>query len=87
LLHALFVHGGPVLDHVFADTGFEFGVGGGAGVETDGFGGTAVGHSSGEDQVGKGYFLIGDWVADLIFGYKWLRSEKLLVARETLYGF
>jgi hypothetical protein len=60
LLHELLVHGGPVFKHVGADTGFGFGVGGGVGVETHGFGGTAVGHGSREDQVGKGYFLIGD---------------------------
>ena len=44
-----------------------FGVGGGVGVETSGFGGAAVGHGSREDQVGKGHFLISDWVANLIF--------------------
>jgi hypothetical protein len=36
--------------------------------------------------VGKGYFLIGDGVADLIFGHRWLRSVGKLceVAREKL---
>jgi hypothetical protein len=73
-----------VLEHVVADTGFGFGAGGGFGVETHGFGGLAVGHGSREDQVGKGYFLIGDRVADLIFGHKWLRSGGCEVAREKL---
>jgi hypothetical protein len=60
LLHELCVHGGPVLEHVGAHTGLGFGVGGSFGVKTDGFGGTAVGHFPREDQVGEGYFLIGD---------------------------
>jgi hypothetical protein len=58
---------------VGADTRFGFGVGGGVWVETGGFGGTAVSHGSREDQVGKGYFLIRDGVADLIFRHRWLR--------------
>jgi hypothetical protein len=37
----------------------------------------AVGHGSREDQVGKGYFLISDWVADLIFGPRWLRFREV----------
>ena len=32
LLQELFVHGGPVHEHVVADTGFGFGVGGGVGL-------------------------------------------------------
>jgi hypothetical protein len=85
LLHEVFVHGGPVLEHVGADPGFGFGVGGGVGVETDGFGGTAVGHGSRENHVGKGYFLIGDEVAHWIFGHKWLRLPRSCeVAREKL---
>jgi hypothetical protein len=85
LLHALFMHGGPVLEHVGADPGFGFGVRGGVGVETDGFGGTAVGHGSRENHVGKGYFLIGDEVAHWIFGHKWLRLPRSCeVAREKL---
>jgi hypothetical protein len=31
-----------------------------------------VGHGAREDQAGKGYFLIGDGVADFIFGHRWL---------------
>ena len=58
LLQETIVHGGPVLEHVGADPGFGFGVGGGVGVETDGFRGLTVGHSSRENQVGKGYFLV-----------------------------
>jgi hypothetical protein len=85
LLQEAIVHGGPVLEHVGADPGFGFGVGGGVGVETGGFGGTAVGHGSRENQVGKGYFLVSDEVADLIFGYKWRRlSGGCKVAREKL---
>ena len=65
--------------------GVGFGVGGGVGVETGGFGGTAVGHGSRENQVGKGYFLVSDEVADLIFGYKWRRlSGGCKVAGEKL---
>jgi hypothetical protein len=74
-----------VLEHVGADPGFGFGVGGGVGVETGGFGGTAVGHGSRENHVGKGYFLIGDEVAHWIFGHKWLRLPRSCeVAREKL---
>jgi len=69
LLDELLLHGGAVLEHVGADTGFGFGVGGGVGVEADGFGGMTVGHGAREDQAGKGYFLIGDGVADFIFGH------------------
>jgi hypothetical protein len=72
LLDKLLLHGGAVLEHVGAYPGFGFGVGGGVGVEADGFGGMTVGHGSREDQAGKGYFLIGDGVADLIFGHRWL---------------
>ena len=68
------LHGGAVLEHVGADPGLGFGVGGGVGVEADGFGGTTVGHGSREDQTGKGYFLIGDGVDDFIFGHSWLRE-------------
>jgi hypothetical protein len=67
-----------MLERVVADTGFGFGVGGGVGVEADGFGGTTVGHGSREDQVGKGYFLIGDGVADLIFGHSWLLFREVV---------
>jgi hypothetical protein len=85
LLHEAIVHGGPVLEHVGAHAGFGFGVGGGVGVETGGFGGLTVGHGSRENQVGKGYFLISNEVADLIFGHKWLRlSGGCEVAREKL---
>jgi hypothetical protein len=31
-----------------------------------------VGHGAREDQAGKGYFLIGDGVADFIFRHRWL---------------
>jgi hypothetical protein len=31
-----------------------------------------VGHGSGEDEAGKGHFLIGDEVIDFIFGHRWL---------------
>jgi hypothetical protein len=74
LLDELSLHGGAVLKHVGADTGFGFGVGGRVGVEADGFGGMTVGHGAREDQAGKGYFLIGDGVADFIFGHRWLRE-------------
>jgi hypothetical protein len=73
LLQEAIVHGGPVLEHVGADAGFGFGIGGGVGVETGGFGGLTVGHSSRENQVGKGYFLVSNEIAGLIFGHKWLR--------------
>jgi hypothetical protein len=46
------------------------GVGGGVGVEAGGFGGLAVGHGSREDQVGKGYFLVGDWVVDFVLWHE-----------------
>jgi hypothetical protein len=35
-----------------------------------------VGHGAREDQAGKGYFLIGDGVADFIFGHRWLLKFK-----------
>jgi hypothetical protein len=72
LLDELLLHCGAVLKHVGADAGFGFGVGGGVGVEADGFGGMTVGHGAREDQAGKGYFLIGDGVAHFIFGLGWL---------------
>jgi hypothetical protein len=85
LLQEAIVHGGPVLEHVGADPGVGFGVGGGVGVETGGFGSLTVGHSSRENQVGKDYFLISNEVADLIFGHKWLRLlGGCEVAREKL---
>jgi hypothetical protein len=85
LLHEAIMHGRPVLEHVGADPGVGFGVGGGVGVETGGFGSLTVGHSSRENQVGKGYFLVSNEVADLILGHKWLRlSGGCEVAREKL---
>ena len=69
LLNELLLDGGPMLEHVGADTRLGFGVGGGVGGEADGFGGTTVGHGSREDQAGKSYFLIGDEVSDFIFGH------------------
>ena len=63
--------GGPMLMHVSADTRPGFGVGGGIGVETDGFCGTTVGHGSREDQEGKGYFLVSDGVAEVV-RHRWL---------------
>jgi hypothetical protein len=68
LLDELLLNGGTVLEHVGADTRLGFGVGGGIGVETDGFCGLTVGHGSREDQAGKRYFLICDEVADVILG-------------------
>jgi hypothetical protein len=68
----LLLHGGAVLEDVGADTRLGFGVGGGVGVEAHDFGGMTVGHGAREDQAGKGYFLIGDGVADFIFGHRWL---------------
>jgi hypothetical protein len=59
-----------VLDHVGADAGLGFGVGGGFGIETDGFCSAAVSHGSGQDQVSKGDFLIGDGIGDSIFGHR-----------------
>ena len=58
LLQGLLLDGGGVLEHVGADTGFGFGVGGRVGVEADSLGGLTVGHGAREDQEGKGYFLI-----------------------------
>jgi hypothetical protein len=72
LLDGLFLDGGPMLKHVGADTRLGFGVGGGIGVETDGFCGTTVGHSR-EDQAGKRYFLVCDGFADVVFRHRWLR--------------
>jgi len=57
------------LVHIGADSGLGFGVGGGFGIETNGFCGAAVIHGSGKDQVSKGDFLIGDGIADSIFGH------------------
>ena len=68
LVDQFFFDGGAVLDHVVADAGLGFGVGGGVGIETDGFRSSAVIHGSGQDQVSKGHFLIGDGIADSIFG-------------------
>jgi hypothetical protein len=73
LIEELFMRGGTVLEHVGTNTGLGFGVGGSVGVEARGLGRIAVGHGSREDQAGKGYFLIGDEVADFIFGHWWLR--------------
>ena len=75
LVHQPFPDGGAVLDHVGADAGFGFGVGSGVGIETDGCCGTAVIHGSGKDQVSKGHFLIGDGIADSIFGHRSSRSS------------
>jgi hypothetical protein len=57
-----------VLEHEGANMRFGFSVGGGVGVEADGFGGLTVGHGAREDQASECYFLIGDRVADLFFG-------------------
>jgi len=65
---------GAVLVHVGADAGLGFDIGGGVGIETDGFCGAAVIHGSGKDQVSKGHFLIGDGIADSIFGHRSSRS-------------
>ena len=44
-----------------------------------------VGHGSREDQAGKGYFLVCDGVADVVFGHRWLRLlGGCEVAREKL---
>jgi hypothetical protein len=66
------LYSGAVFEHVSADSRLGFGVGGGVGVEADSFGGTTVRHGARKDQAGKGYFLIGDGVADFIFGHRWL---------------
>jgi hypothetical protein len=50
LVHQLFSDGGAVPDHVGADAGLGFGVGGGFGIETDRFGGGRVRHSSVESR-------------------------------------
>jgi hypothetical protein len=73
LVHEFFPDGGAVLVHEVADAGLGFGVGGGVGIETDGFCGAAVIHGSGEDQESKGHFLIGDEIGDGFFGH----SESL----------
>ena len=70
LVHQPFADGGAVLDHVGADAGLGFGVGGSFGVKTNGFCGAAVSHGSGQDQVSKGHFLIGDGIGDSIFGHR-----------------
>ncbi len=76
LVHQPFPDGGAVLQHVGADAGFGFGVGGGFGIETNGFCGAAVSHGSGHDQVSKGHFLIGDGIGNSVFGH---RSSHSLV--------
>jgi hypothetical protein len=43
-----------------------------------------VGHGAREDQAGKGYFLIGDGVADFIFGHWWLREFERWLWRESI---
>jgi hypothetical protein len=40
------------------------------GVETDGFCGAAVTHGSGQDQVSKGHFLVGDGIGDWVFRHR-----------------
>jgi hypothetical protein len=70
LLEGLLLDGGAMLEHVSADTRLGFGVVGGIGVEADGFGGTTIGHGSREDQVGKGYFLVSDGVADVFLRHR-----------------
>jgi hypothetical protein len=72
LLDELLLNGGTVLEHVGADTGFGFGVGGGIWVETGGLGGTTIVHGSSEDQAGKGYFLVGDGFGDVVFRHRWV---------------
>jgi hypothetical protein len=72
LLDELLLDGVPMLMHVSADTRLGFGVGGGIGVETDGFRGTTVGHGSTEDQAGKRYFLVSDGVAGVVLRHRWL---------------
>ena len=57
-----------MLKHVGANAGLGFGVGGGFGIETDGFRGAAVIHGSGQDQVSKGDFLIGDGSVTVFLG-------------------
>jgi hypothetical protein len=61
-----------VLDHVGADAGLGSGVGGSIGVEAESFRGAAVIHRSGQDQVIKGHFLIGDRIGDSL---SWLLPE------------
>ena len=78
LLRQLFLDSGAVLAHIRADAGLALGVGGGAGIEPDGFGGAAIIHGSGKNQVSKGHFLIGDGIGDVVFGHgclflRWLK--------------
>jgi hypothetical protein len=70
LVHQPFPDGGAVLRHVGADARLGFGVGGGVGIEADGFRGAAVIHGSGKDQVSKGHFLSGDGIGDSILGHR-----------------
>jgi hypothetical protein len=70
LVYQPFLDGGAVLDHVGADAGLGFGIGGGVGIEADSFRSAAVIHGSGQDQTSKGDFLIGDGIADGIFGHR-----------------
>ena len=69
MLYELLLDGGAMLEHVGADLGLGFDVGGGVGVEAGGFGGLTVGHLAREDQAGESHFLIGDGVADFILGH------------------
>jgi hypothetical protein len=88
LIEELLLHGGTVLEHVGADTGLGFGVGGGVGVEAHGLSGIPVGHGSREDQAGKGYFLIGDEVGYVIFWHRWLRGiEKEKIGTRVFEQF
>ncbi len=80
LLRQLFLDSGAVLAHVRADAGLALGVGGGAGIEPDGFGGAAIIHGSGKNQVSKGHFLIGDGIGDVVFGHGCLFLRWLKVA-------
>ena len=58
-----------LLDHVGADAGLGSGIGGGVGIEADSFRSAAVIHGSGQNQVSKGHFLIGDGIGDRVFGH------------------
>ena len=78
LLRQFFLDSGAVFAHIRADAGRALDVGGGAGIEPDGFGGAAIIHGSGKDKVSKGHFLIGDGIGDVIFGHgclflRWLK--------------
>jgi hypothetical protein len=75
LIHQPFLNGGTVLDHVGADAGLGFGIGGGFGVKTDGFCGATVIHGSGQDQASKGDFLVGYGIGDCVFGHRSSRSS------------